>query len=148
MSLGLLLASTNPAGDMSDDEEEDQPGSGVVTLSEPDVRLIQGAFSATISNMERRSIRNAFPVTATIPQTKCPHLDPVFKSSLKGTEGVKTLDKELFKAQSVVHDSVGPLARLLARADKEDFSVDKAKAIVRDTLKLLGNASATISRMQ
>ena len=137
-----------PGWEVSDDEEEDQPGSGIVMHSEPDKCLIQGAFSATIPNMERPSIRNAFPVTATIPQTKCPCLDPVFRSSLKGTEGVRVLDKELFKAQSLIHDPVGPLTHFLARADEEDFSIDKAKAIVRDSLKLIGNVSATISKMQ
>ena len=137
-----------PSWEVSDDEEEDQPGSGIVTLSEPDECLIQSAFSATIPSMERRSIRNAFPVTATIPQTKCPRLDPVFRSSLKGTEGVKALDKELSKAQSLVHDPVGPLAHFLARADEEDFSVDEAKSIIRDSLKLIGNALANISKMR
>ena len=94
--------------------------------------------------MERRNIRNAFPVTATIPQNKCPCLDPVFRSSLNGTEGVKALDKELSKAHSLVHDSVGPLAHFLTRADEEDFSVDKVKSIVRDSLKLIGNASTNL----
>ena len=73
-------------------------------LSEQDEHLIQGAFSANIPNVERRSKRNAFLITATFPQTKCPRLDPVFMSSLKGTEGIKAPDKELFKAQSLVHD--------------------------------------------
>ena len=65
-----------PSWEVSDEEEEDHPGSGIVTLSEPDECLIQSAFSGTIPSMERRNLRNAFPVTVTIPQTKCPHLAP------------------------------------------------------------------------
>ena len=94
--------------------------------------------------MARHSVRNAFPVTATMPQTKCSRLEPVFKSSLKGTKEVKALDKELSKARSLVHD----LVHFLARADEEDFSVNKAKSIISDSLKLIGNASATISKMR
>ena len=66
-------------------------------------------------------------------------MDPVFRSSLKGTEGIRALDKELFKAQSHVHDPVGPLAHFLSRADKEDSFIDKAKSIIKDSLKLIGN---------
>ena len=33
-------------------------------------------------------------------------------------------------------------------SEVEDFSVDEAKSIVRDSLKLIGNTSATISKMQ
>ena len=72
----------------------------------------------------------------------------MFRSSLKGTQGVKALDKELSKAQSHIHDKVGPLAHFLARADEDDFSVNEAKSIFRDSVKLIDNTSATISKMR
>lgn len=135
-------------GGESDDEEE-EAGAGVTELSEPDVALIQAAFSTGMSNAARRHIRTGYPsVSQSLPQTRCPRLDPVFVTSLAKASEVKATDRELAKAQALVLDAVAPLTHLLSKVDGEEYTVDEAKETVRESLKLIGNASLNISRMR
>ena len=65
----------------------------------------------------------------------------------------KAADAELARIQAFVLDPVGPLIRIL-KATEEDqtsedsVSLDEGKAAIADALRLLGNASAQISRLR
>ena len=79
----------------SDNEEEDtRNGGDLVDLSEADHQLVKNSFLASMSNSKRHRLRNQFP-TSTVPQTRCPRLDPVFKVSLAKAQDVKALDRKL-----------------------------------------------------
>ena len=61
-------------------------------------------------------------------------------------------DSELAQSQAFVLDPVGPLIRVL-RATEDDLGIlgitmEETKAAVADPVKLLGNASTQISRVQ
>ena len=95
-------------------------------------------------------MRSAFP-TPEVKATRCPKLDPVFKTKSKAE--TKTADAELARIQAFVHDPVGPLVQLLHGLDTEEeaeprISVDDARVAVKDAIRLLGNASAQISKLR
>ena len=136
-----------PMWGASDDEEDDPGSRRVVELDEKDKQLIQGAFTMGVSNAERRRLRSCYPSTD-LPQTRCPRLDPVFKTSLARSSDVKAADKELARAQALVLDSVGPLTHLLTRIGEEDYTVEEAERAVMDAVQLVGNASLHIAKMR
>ena len=88
----------------SEDEEEDaqhEPSSVIQTNQE----IVQNAFSTTLTNVERRRVRNSFG-TADLPNTRCPRLDPVFKTSIAKASEAKAMDDELARIQAFVLDPV------------------------------------------
>ena len=116
---------------------------GTIELSENNKSLLSSAFSTTLTNGERRRIRNTFP-TSGVQQTRCPRLDSIFKSSSVKSE-VKTNDAELARVQAFVLDPVGPRIKMLHCLDEEEYSIEDARSDLTDALRLLGNASAQIS---
>ena len=137
--------------DWSDDEDGATESPTSITLSEDNTTLITSSFTATLPNATRRKVRSNFPLPE-IQETRCPWLDSLFKSSLLAAEA-KAADTELACIQAFVLDSVGPLIRIL-KATEEDqtsedsVSLDEEKVAIADALRLLGNASAQISRLR
>ena len=136
--------------DWSDDEDEGNGPPVPATLSEDNLALVASSFSATLPNATRRKVRATFPLPE-LRETRCPRLDSIFKSSSVAAE-VKAADAELARIQAFVLDPVGPLIRVLkATEDDPDdpgITVEDAKSAVADAIKLLGNASAQISRLR
>ena len=108
--------------DSEDDKEDD------IALSEHNVALLTSAFSGTLTNSEHRRVRNSFPAPD-VSQTRCPWLDPVFKTSVKLE--VKNADSELARIQAFVLDPAGALARVLHALDpeSENISMDDARSV-------------------
>ena len=71
--------------------------------------------------------------------TKCPKLDTTLKSKLPKQS--KDADRLMAKAQALLLDAVGPLAHILEQPDVPQNITE----VVTQSLKFLGNASATIS---
>ena len=64
---------------------------------------------------------------------------------------VKTADAELVRLQAFVHDPVAPLLQLVHAMDDESvftLDLDGAKKAAADAVRLLGNASAQISKLR
>ena len=139
------------AMEWSDDEDDGDHDPPVpATLSEDNLALLASSFTTTLSNATRRKVRDTFPLPE-LKETRCPRLDPIFKSSSVGAE-VRAADSELARLQAFVLDPVGPLIRVL-RATEDDpdnpgITMEEAKVAVADAVKLLGNASAQISRLR
>ncbi len=141
------------------DDESDVDGErddGTRELSESSKSLIKSAFSNSIPNAERRKIRAQFPHSG-MPQTRCPKLDPVFKSA-SGKAETKTVDAELSKIQAFVLDPIGPLLQLLeqlqqaeggAEDDTEnEISLEEAAHTLQEAIRLIGNTSVQISTIR
>ena len=130
-----------PEGSNSEDEDQD------IALSERSVALFSSTFSSTLSNTERWRVRNSFPIPS-VSETRCPRLDPIFKTSAKLE--ARTADAELARIQAFVLDPVGPLARVLhAMEDSGDnITMEEAQSALCDVVKLLGNASYQISKLR
>ena len=147
----MELDESAEADDFSDEEDTARDRSSrTVALSENNAALVTSSFGNTISNVERRKIRSAFPIPE-VEATRCPRLDPVFKAKSKAE--TKTADAELARIQAFVHDPVGPLVQLLQGLGSDDeaepqLSPSEARTAVKDAVKLLGNASAQISRLR
>ena len=120
-----------------------------LVLSDSSTAFVTSAFNSTLSNGERRRVRSAFP-TPEVTVTRCPKLDAIFKtSSVK--QDVKTADAELVRLQAFVHDPVAPLLQLVHAMDDESvftLDLDGAKKAAADAVRLLGNASAQISKLR
>ena len=140
------------------DREDDDPGDrddpqwsgedASFTLSESNRKLLSSSFTTVLSNSERRKIRSAFPVPD-VKETRCPRLDPIFKSATVKCE-VKTADAELARLQAFVLDPVGPLTRVLHAMEEggEALSFGEAQESIADAMRLLGNASSQIARLR
>ena len=63
-------------------DSEDGDVDRFATLSERNESLLLSAFSSTLTNSERQRIRSAFPPPR-VQETRCPRLDPLFRSSAK-----------------------------------------------------------------
>ena len=117
---------------------------GVVSLPEENAALVASAFTAVLSNEERKRVRSASPFPDLV-QTRCPRLDPLFSSS-KIPKETKALDKELAKVQALVHDPIAPLAKFLKNF--HSITPEMAYEVLKDTIVLLGNASGHISQLR
>ena len=107
-----------------------------MSLPEEDAALVASAFTAVLSNEERKRVRSASPFPDLI-QTRCPRLDPLFSSKIP--KETKALDKELANVQALV---LAPFAKFL----KNFHSITPETAYevnLKDTIVLLGNASGT-----
>ena len=134
--------------DDEDDHDHDPPIPA--TLSKDNLALLASSFSMALSNTTRRKVRDTFPLPE-LKETRCPRQDPIFRSSSVGAE-VRVADAELAPIQAFVLDPVGPLIQVL-RATEDDpdnpgITMEEAKAALADAVKLLGNASAQISRVR
>lgn len=144
-----------PDSDMDEegaDVESDHQSTGCrkpepLVLSTESATILKEAFTIPLLNKERVGIRNAFPPPS-LPQTRCPKLDAVFKTATSaGKSEAKTSDSELARLQAYVLDPVAPLLQVLKGLDDpSSTSMDDARSHIVDSLKLLGNASAHISQ--
>ena len=117
-------------------------------MSEHNIALLTSSFSGALPNSERRRVRNSFPAPD-VSQTCCPCLEPDFKTSTKPE--VRSADSELARIQAFILDPVGPLARVVHALDPksaEGMSAEDACSAAWDAIKLLGNASGQISKLQ
>ena len=105
----------------AESDEEMEGTLGTLSLSESSEALVKGAFSSTLTNSERRKIR-AHYVHSGLHQTRCPKLDPVFKTA-SGKAEAKSGDIELARLQAFVLDPVGPLLHLLEKLKSEDAAL-------------------------
>uniref|UniRef100_A0A1X7UQI9 Uncharacterized protein n=1 Tax=Amphimedon queenslandica TaxID=400682 RepID=A0A1X7UQI9_AMPQE len=143
-----------PVSDEEDGEdppEADQPCVPVL-LSENDKGLVTSSFKKVLSTEDRRRLRNGFPCPE-LQETRCPKLDPIFKSASVHKEA-KSNDGELARIQALIHDPIAPLLRLLyacsEEADQSEVSLlcDDVRPLVTEAIQLLGNASANMSRLR
>ena len=137
----------------SDEEEEDEEGRGTIPvttirLSEDNAKILSAAFQKALSLEERKRPRKGFPCPE-IQEMRCPRLNPIFKATSLQKE-VKTGDAKLARVQTLMHDPVAPLIRLLHTCDDVDtpISIDEAKEAVVESIQLLENASVGLSRLQ
>ena len=149
----LSWADQMDGDEAKEDSDEEYPDkTSPITLSESNKSLLATSFSTTLSNSERRKVRNTFQ-TPGVVETRCPRLDPIFKSTSVKAE-VKSADSELARLQAFVHDPVGPLTMVLhsmedpQSSDEYTISVEEARDAVSGAIKLLGNASSQISRLR
>lgn len=128
------------------DRQRDTPKEPLA-LSEEDSAIMKVAFSKPLSNKDRVAVRNAFPPPA-IPQTRCPKLDPIFKTAAASKAEVKATDTELARLQAFVLDPAAPLFHLLAEIDNQgsDVSIADVRHVISEALRLVGNASSQISQ--
>ena len=112
-------------------------GCALFQVSSATELLLKDAFTRTVANGTRRRWREHYGMPAS-RFTKCPKLDTTLKSKLPKT--CKDADRPLAKTQALLLDAVGPLAHLL----EQELSKDVAEAVTQ-SLRFLGNASATIS---
>ncbi len=128
----------------ADSDGESSSPSSAAKLSEDSQTLISNSFASSISNAERRKIRANYPHSG-LQQTRCPKLDPIFKT-VSGKAETKANGTELARLQAFVLDPVGPLLLLLNKLETEDaIEVEEAVDFIHDALRLLGNASAQFS---
>ena len=75
--------------------------------------------------------------------------DAIFKTASIQKE-TKVIDAELAQIQALIHDPVAPLIHPLHACDDDgsSLSVEDARAAVADAIRLLGNASAGMSRLR
>ena len=139
-----------PSNDEEDMEERSEKcardAPKAIKLSEANATLISSAFTSVLPNTERRRIRDSFPTTELV-ETRCPRLDPLFRTSSVKQEA-KTADAELARIQALIHDPMAPLIRLQHAFDEEEcgtLSLEAARSALSDAIRLIGNASASIS---
>ena len=95
-------------------DSEDEAGTGeeescrdeTLQLSENNLSLVESAFSTSLSNTERRRIRRSYPISGS-SSTRCPKLDPVFKSQTVKAD-YKPHDGELTRLQAIILDPATP----------------------------------------
>ena len=114
------------------------PGGGVEFHAIPPDRILCG------SGVEHHTPRvEKGPHSPECGHTKCPKLDPVVKAALRSQ--TKSADGDLARIQTLVLDTVGPLADLLEQPEVTQESLTES---VGQALHYLGNANANISRMK
>ena len=121
----MVDGSATPRWSPSDEEEDMEEGSEKcargtsksIKLSDANATLISSAFSTVLPNEQRRRLREAFPTTE-LAETRCPRLDPLFRTSSVRQEA-RTADAELARIQALVHDPMAPLMWLQHALDEE-----------------------------
>ena len=68
-----------PMWGASDDEGEEPCPGRIIELDNNDRQFVQGTFTKEVSNTERQCLRSCYPSTD-LPHTRCPRLDPMFKT--------------------------------------------------------------------
>ena len=143
---------TVPRPEWSDSEEDERAEGGdgrsgapsTIELSEDNAMFISSAFSTVLPSAERKRVRDWFPYPG-LEETRCPRLDPLFNTVLVNKDA-KSTDSELARIQSLMHDPAAPLINLLHSL--ETVSCEDARARITAAIKLLGNASANMSRLR
>jgi len=122
--------------------ESDSDTGESTKITDSTARVIKDAFTKTLSAEKRKNVKRKFPHPDSV-HTKCPKLDPAIKSKLP--KQVKDIDENLVRLQSKVLDVASPLVSLLESAHRGTLTPKDAAEMAQQALKLLGNASATIS---
>uniref|UniRef100_A0A1X7TUN6 Uncharacterized protein n=1 Tax=Amphimedon queenslandica TaxID=400682 RepID=A0A1X7TUN6_AMPQE len=114
-------------------------------LSEHSKSAVAVSFTKPLLNEDRKRLRKMFPT----PETMCPRLDSVFKSTTVKKEA-KDRDGEFACLQAFIHDPATPLLAMLKdiEQDGEELSTEQFKAALTTAIQLLGNASAQVSRLR
>ena len=122
-------------------------------LSEPLTELVNEAFTSSLPSSKRREIRGNCP-TPDMPLTRCPRVDAIFKAPesrfAKNTEG-KALDTELMKVQAYILDVAPPILELLQALERDPEDPEMPRPpdeVLRDALRLLGNAVFQVSKIR
>ena len=125
------------------DADSDASEGETTRLSAITTKIVEDAFSRSLPNEKRRSIKRKQPVPDT-PYTKCPKLDSTILSRLP--RPAKDADRASTRIQTLVLDAACPLINMLESARKGTLNTKEAAGSAQQALKLLGNASANISR--
>ena len=128
--------------------DERNEASSSAKLSESSKSAVAFSFTKPLINEERKRLRKMFP-TPDLPETKCPRLDSVFKSTAVKKEA-KDMDGEFARLQTFIHDPAAPMLAMLKdiEQDGEELSTEQFKAALTTAIQLLGNASAQVSRLR
>ena len=141
-------------GEVSGDEDLIPPPAKKtkLELSEETKKLVKKSFSIPLSNPERRETKCRAP-PLDLPETRCPRLDPLFKtgeSKFGGNSEAKQVDNDLQKVQALMLDVAAPLLQLrscVELGEEQSLPRDPAE-MVDDALKLLGNAISSTSKIR
>uniref|UniRef100_A0A1X7UTC5 Uncharacterized protein n=1 Tax=Amphimedon queenslandica TaxID=400682 RepID=A0A1X7UTC5_AMPQE len=117
-------------------------------LSEHSKSAVAVSFTKPLLNEDRKRLRKMF-LTPDLPETKCPRLDSVFKSTAVKKDA-KDTDSEFTCLQAFIHDPAAPLLAMLkdVKQDGEELSTEQFKAALTTAIQLLGNASAQVSHLR
>jgi len=129
-------STTPPEVGESEDEMESNSG-GLVGLSEPTKTFLEAAFSAVMSNEDRKKRVGKVGIPD-CDQIRCPKLDGVLKAVLP-KDAIKA-DGYLSRLQQFWLDAVAPLTALLESAEAGDLTPEKAVSATQTALYLMGNA--------
>ena len=130
----------------SDSEAEDQPNTKLVEVSERTEKFLRDKCTRRVPNTERRAIRERYPLPKVVA-TKTPQLDPFIKQEVSAA--VKSTDKQLAKAQTLLLDSLAPLTSLLeAHFKGEEVEQQQMAQAAKTAVELIGNANASISHLR
>jgi len=111
-------------------------------ISDSMARVIKEAFSKMLPTEKRKNVKRKFPHPDSV-HTKCPKLDPPIRSKLP--KQAKDADENLVRLKSKVLNMASPLVSLLESTRRGVLTPKDAAETAQQALKLLGNASATIS---
>ena len=129
--------------DWESDSGDTPSSTKLFKVEERTEKLLANHFSAAVSNPTRRQWKEKYGAP-NLTATACPNLDKVIKSRL--TTLTKSRDKQLAKQQALLLDAVGPITHILEGAAKGELTQKTALDAAQTALKLLGNASAHMSR--
>ena len=110
---------------MSDEEEgeasdEEPPAKRPKLMVSEETR--QKAFRTSLSNTERKETKDRAP-DLDLAETRCPRLDPLFKtgeSKFAGNSDAKQVDNDLQKVQALMLDVTAPLLELKGFVEAEE----------------------------
>ena len=142
---------------MSDEEgeasDEEPPAKRPkLMVSEETRQVVKKAFRTSLSNTERKETKGRAP-DLDLAETRCPRLDPLFKtgeSKFAGNSDAKQVDNDLQKVQALMLDVTAPLLELKGFVEAEEGTPlsRHPSETVNDALKLLGNAIASTSKIR
>ena len=97
-------------------------------------------------NTERKALKEQYPLPK-VPATRTPQLDPMMKP--EASSATKTADKQLAKVQTLLLDSMAPLASVVESHNRdESFKEKEVIEAVKAAIQLVGNANAHMSHLR
>ena len=126
-------------------EDHDEQGCSSMTakLSEETEVILATAMTSTLSNAERKEVREKYTVPNSV-LTRTPKLDEIFTASeyrfQKNTEA-RAVERDLFQITTCTLDVARPLLDLIEGVNSEEFTLEdaKEKAAVQTFLKNQSN---------
>ena len=136
-----------PILEFPDDDDEQDPACEV-QVSEHTQKLLTSVFTHTVTNTERRKVRQEFLVP-NVDNTRCPKLDSIFKAPGSAFKGeAKSAESDLSRIQAYVLDPVGPLVQLLEGTREGTLTKEAAESAITAAITFVGNASSHISKLR